>query len=102
MWAAVLPLLPVPAWFQGLAGGARGLPRLGRVYAFFRRWREHGLIAESHDRLRGMDDKTFRRRLDEREPVVAERLPYSLELKQNADARGTVRLQCRQPARPLR
>ena len=24
-----------------------------RVYAFFRRWREHGLIAEFHDRLRG-------------------------------------------------
>ncbi|MFD5756840.1 transposase [Streptomyces sp. NPDC127044] len=25
----------------------------GRVYAFFRRWREHGLITEFHDRLRG-------------------------------------------------
>ncbi len=24
-----------------------------RVYAFFRRWREHGLITEFHDRLRG-------------------------------------------------
>lgn len=40
----------------------------------------------------GMDDKTFRRRLDELKPVVAERLPYFLKLKQNADARGTVRL----------
>ncbi|MFF4796741.1 transposase, partial [Streptomyces sp. NPDC001276] len=28
-------------------------PDWGRVYAFFRRWREHGLIAEFHDRLRG-------------------------------------------------
>ncbi|MFJ9871424.1 transposase [Streptomyces sp. NPDC101165] len=28
-------------------------PAWGRVYAFFRRWREHGLIAEFHDRLRG-------------------------------------------------
>lgn len=28
-------------------------PDRGRVYAFFRRWREHGLIAEFHDRLRG-------------------------------------------------
>ncbi|MGW6459130.1 hypothetical protein ACWF94_24945 [Streptomyces sp. NPDC055078] len=42
----------------------------------------------------GMDDKAFRRRLDELKPVVAERLPYFLKLKQNADARGTVRLQC--------
>ncbi|MBD3579206.1 hypothetical protein ICJ52_23635 [Streptomyces sp. KD18] len=42
----------------------------------------------------GMDDKAFRRRLDEVKPVVAERLPYFLKLKQNADARGTTRLQC--------
>lgn len=42
----------------------------------------------------GTDDKTFRRRHDELKPVVAERLPYFLKLKQNADARGTVRLQC--------
>ncbi|MDX3854169.1 hypothetical protein [Streptomyces sp. AK02-01A] len=42
----------------------------------------------------GMDDKTFRRRLDDLKPVVAERLPYFLKLKQNADARGTVSLQC--------
>ena len=28
-------------------------PDGGRVYAFFRRWREHGLITEFHDRLRG-------------------------------------------------
>ncbi|MEV1066145.1 transposase [Streptomyces sp. NPDC050263] len=28
-------------------------PGWGRVYAFFRRWREQGLITESHDRLRG-------------------------------------------------
>lgn len=28
-------------------------PAWARVYAFFRRWREHGLIAEFHDRLRG-------------------------------------------------
>ena len=28
-------------------------PDGGRVYAFFRRWREHGLIAEFHGRLRG-------------------------------------------------
>ncbi|MGX1854413.1 transposase [Streptomyces sp. NPDC055299] len=28
-------------------------PAWGRVYAFFRRWREHGMITEFHDRLRG-------------------------------------------------
>ncbi|MFH9354808.1 hypothetical protein [Kitasatospora sp. NPDC017646] len=28
-------------------------PGWGRFYALFRRWREHGLIAEFHDRLRG-------------------------------------------------
>ncbi|MEU4796736.1 IS5 family transposase [Streptomyces sp. NPDC023327] len=78
-WAAVRPLLPVPTWFQRrgerpegychrqlldairylVAGGISwqampaDFPDWGRVYAFFRRWREHGLIAEFHDRLRG-------------------------------------------------
>lgn len=78
-WAAVRPLLPVPAWLQGrggrpescchrqlldairylVAGGISwrampaDFPGWGRVYAFFRRWREHGLITEFHDRLRG-------------------------------------------------
>ncbi|MFD8799678.1 transposase [Streptomyces atroolivaceus] len=28
-------------------------PAWARVHAFFRRWREHGLITEFHDRLRG-------------------------------------------------
>ena len=78
-WAAVRPLLPVPAWLQGRGGQPEGychrqlldairylvaggiswrampadFPDWGRVYAFFRRWREHGLITEFHDRLRG-------------------------------------------------
>ncbi|MBT2401986.1 transposase [Streptomyces sp. ISL-100] len=30
-----------------------GFPAWDRVYAFFRRWRDHRLIAEFHDRLRG-------------------------------------------------
>lgn len=77
-WAAIRPLLPVPAWLQGQGGQPEGychrqmvdavrylvaggiswrampadFPAWGRVYAFFRRWREHGLIAEFHDRLR--------------------------------------------------
>ncbi|WP_328785244.1 IS5 family transposase [Streptomyces canus] len=78
-WAAIRPLLPVPAWLQGRGGQPEGycrrqlldairylvaggiswrampadFPDWGRVYAFFRRWREHGLIGEFHDRLRG-------------------------------------------------
>jgi transposase len=78
-WAAVRPLLPVPAWLNGRGGRPEGychrqlldairylvaggiswrampadFPGWGRVYAFFRRWREHGLITEFHDRLRG-------------------------------------------------
>ncbi|WP_433549082.1 transposase [Streptomyces sp. CA-294286] len=78
-WAAIRPLLPVPAWLQGRGGRPEGychrqlldairylvaggiswraipadFPDWGRVYAFFRRWREHGLITEFHDRLRG-------------------------------------------------
>jgi transposase len=78
-WAAIRPLLPVPAWLQGRGGQPEGychrqmldairylvaggiswrampadFPDRGRVYAFFRRWREHGLITEFHDRLRG-------------------------------------------------
>lgn len=78
-WAAVRPLLPVPAWLEGKGGQPEGychrqmldairylvaggifwrampadFPSWGRVYAFFRRWREHGLTVEFHDRLRG-------------------------------------------------
>ncbi|MCX4985868.1 IS5 family transposase [Streptomyces sp. NBC_00572] len=78
-WVAVRPLLPVPAWFQGRGGRSGGychrqvldairylvaggiswrampadFPDWGRVYTLLRRWREHGLIAEFHDRLRG-------------------------------------------------
>ncbi|MFJ2235032.1 transposase [Streptomyces sp. NPDC087859] len=78
-WAAIRSLLPVPSWLQGrggrpedhrhrqmvdairylVAGGIswRAMPAdfldWGRVHAFLRRRREHGLIAEFHDRLRG-------------------------------------------------
>ncbi|WP_244942862.1 IS5 family transposase [Streptomyces inhibens] len=78
-WAEVRSLLPVPSWLQGRGGQPEGychrqmldairypvaggiswrampadFPAWGRVFAFFRRWREHGLIAELHDRLRG-------------------------------------------------
>ncbi|WP_240497538.1 transposase [Streptomyces hirsutus] len=39
-------------------------PAWGRVYAFFCRWREHGLIAEFHDRLRGKVRKREDRQIE--------------------------------------
>ncbi|WP_055616957.1 IS5 family transposase [Streptomyces phaeochromogenes] len=78
-WAAVLPLLPVPGWMRGRGGQPEAychramldairylvdngikwramptdFPPWDRVYAFFRRWRDHDLVREFHDRLRG-------------------------------------------------
>ena len=43
-------------------------PAWDRVYAFFRRWRDDGLIAEFHDRLRG---KVRERAGREAEPTAA-------------------------------
>jgi transposase len=77
-WAAVRPLLPVPGWLRGRGGQPEAychrhmldairylvdngikwrampadFPPWDRVYAFFRRWRDHGLVKEFHDRLR--------------------------------------------------
>ena len=77
-WARVRPLLPVPGWMRGRGGQPEaychraildairclvdngikwrampaGFPPWDRVYAFFRRWRDHGLVREFHDRLR--------------------------------------------------
>lgn len=77
-WVAVRPLLPVPRWLQGRGGQPEAychralldairylvdngtkwrampvdFPPWDRVYAFFRRWRDHGLVHEFHDRLR--------------------------------------------------
>ncbi|CAM5296185.1 hypothetical protein STENM36S_02332 [Streptomyces tendae] len=78
-WATVRPLLPVPGWMRGRGGRPEvychrvvldairylvdngikwramlaDFPPWDRVYAFFRRWRDHGLVKEFHDRLRG-------------------------------------------------
>ncbi|MEV0115293.1 IS5 family transposase [Streptomyces sp. NPDC050844] len=78
-WREIRPLLPVPAWLEGRSGRPEvychrvmsdavfyvvdngikwrnmpvGFPAWDRVYAFWRRWRKNGLIAEFHDRLRG-------------------------------------------------
>jgi transposase len=77
--AVVRPSLPVPGWLRCRGGqpeaychramlDASGylvdngikwrampadFPPWDRVYAFFRRWRDHALVRESHDRLRG-------------------------------------------------
>ncbi|MDX3234062.1 IS5 family transposase, partial [Streptomyces sp. ME19-01-6] len=77
-WVAIRPLLPVPGWMRGRGGRPEAycqrtmldavrylvdngikwrampadFPPWDRVYAFFRRWRDHALIAEFHDRLR--------------------------------------------------
>ncbi|MFF8975178.1 IS5 family transposase [Streptomyces sp. NPDC014995] len=77
-WALVRDLLPVPGWLAGRGGRPEGychrqmidavrhlvdngtkwrampadFPPWPRVYAFFARWRDAGLIAELHDRLR--------------------------------------------------
>lgn len=77
-WAEVRAALPVPGWLEGRGGQPEGychrqmvdpvrylvaggvtwrampadFPAWDRVYAFFRRWRDKGLTAEFHDRLR--------------------------------------------------
>jgi transposase len=77
-WASVRDLLPVPGWLAGRGGRPEGychrqmidavrylvdngikwralpsdFPPWPRVYAFFARWRDAGLVAELHDRLR--------------------------------------------------
>ncbi|MFE6848262.1 transposase [Streptomyces sp. NPDC057686] len=90
-WAVVRPLLPVPGWLRGGAGRATGgllppramldairylidngtkwralpadFPPWDRVCAFFRRWRNHDLVREFHDRLRRLARSGCGRRL---------------------------------------
>ncbi|MBT2411593.1 transposase [Streptomyces sp. ISL-12] len=78
-WGVVRDLLPVPGWLAGRGGRPEGschrrmidavrylvdngikwrvmpsdFPPWPRVYAFFARWRDAGLISELHDGLRG-------------------------------------------------
>ncbi|MEV5177158.1 transposase [Streptomyces flaveolus] len=77
-WAVVRDAMPVPGWLEGRGGQSEGychrqmvdavrhlvaggitwrampadFPAWDRVYVFFRRWRDKGLTAEFHDRLR--------------------------------------------------
>lgn len=93
-WREIRPLLPVPGWLEGRGGRPEGychrqmldavfyvldngikwrampvdFPAWDRVYAFFRRWRAAGLIAELHDRLR---EKVRERAGREAEPTAA-------------------------------
>ncbi|WNM33718.1 transposase [Streptomyces sp. Li-HN-5-11] len=78
-WAVVRDAMPLPAWLEGRGGQPESyshrqmidavrhlvdnsikwrampvdFPAWDRVYAFARRWRVGGLLAELHDRLRG-------------------------------------------------
>jgi transposase len=78
-WAEVRGAMPVPGWLEGRGGQPESychrqmidairflvdngikwraipvdFPVWDRVYAFFRRWRDKGLVKEFHDRLRG-------------------------------------------------
>ncbi|WNZ07355.1 IS5 family transposase [Streptomyces sp. 11x1] len=84
-WAWVRPLLPVPGWMRGRGGQPEAychraildairclvdngikwrampadFPPWDRAYAFFRRWRDHGLVREFHDRLRARVRETL-------------------------------------------
>jgi transposase len=77
-WAVIAPLIPVPAWIGGRGGRPEGychremidamlyvndngtkwralpvdFPDWLAAYRFFRRWRDQGLLAVLHDRLR--------------------------------------------------
>lgn len=77
-WALIAPLIPVPAWMGGRGGRPEGychremidamlyiddngtkwralpadFPDWTAAYRFFRRWRDQGLLAVLHDRLR--------------------------------------------------
>jgi transposase len=77
-WAVIAPVIPVPAWMGGRGGRPEGychrvmidamlyvvdngikwramptdFPVWDAVYRFYRRWREAGLLAVLHDRLR--------------------------------------------------
>ncbi|MGW4913724.1 IS5 family transposase [Streptomyces sp. NPDC004270] len=93
-WAVVRDALPVPAWMNGKGGQPEGychrqmidavrylvaggitwrampadFPAWDRVYAFHRRWRLKGLLAELHHRLRGLVREAEGR---DREPTAA-------------------------------
>ncbi|MFE9139734.1 IS5 family transposase, partial [Streptomyces sp. NPDC007355] len=93
-WRRIRPLPPVPRWLEGRGGRPESychrvmldavfyvvdngikwrampvhFPARDRVYAFFRRWRNSGLIGELHDRLRGKVRETAGR---ESEPTAA-------------------------------
>ncbi|MFJ4321406.1 IS5 family transposase [Streptomyces lavendulae] len=95
-WAAVRPLLPVAAWLEGRGGQPEGychrvmldavrylldngvkwravpadFPAWDRVYAFFRRWRLQGLIAEFHHRLRARVRETEGRKAEPTAAIV--------------------------------
>lgn len=113
-WAAVQPLLPVPGWVRGRGGQPEAychramldairylvdngikwrampadFPRWDRVYAFFRRWREHGLVREFHDRLRGQVRQTLGRDAEPSAGVIDSQ-SVKADAVVGADSRGS-------------
>ncbi|MFI1184493.1 IS5 family transposase [Streptomyces sp. NPDC020799] len=112
-WAVVRPLLPVPAWLRGRGGQPEAychrvmldairylvgngikwrampgdFPSWDRVYAFFRRWRDHGLVKEFHDRLRGRVRETLGRDAAPTAGVIDSQ-PVKADAVVGADSRG--------------
>lgn len=112
-WDLVRDLLPVPGWLAGRGGRPEGychrqmidavrylvdngikwrampadFPPWPRVYAFFARWRDTGLVGELHDRLRQAV-----RRAEGREPEPSAAVVDSQSVKADAtvahDSRG--------------
>ncbi|WP_189529113.1 IS5 family transposase [Streptomyces sindenensis] len=112
-WAVVRPLLPVPGWMRGRGGQPEAychramldavrylvdngikwrampadFPRWDRVYAFFRRWRDHLLVREFHDRLR---DRVRQKAERDAEPTagVIDSQSVKADAVVGADSRG--------------
>ncbi|MFF0191315.1 IS5 family transposase [Streptomyces sp. NPDC005244] len=112
-WALVRDLLPVPGWLAGRGGRPEGychrqmidavrylvdngikwrampcdFPPWPRVYAFFARWRDAGLVAELHGRLHEAV-----RRAEDRSPEPSAAIVDSQSVKADAtvthDSRG--------------
>ncbi|MFJ2778089.1 IS5 family transposase [Kitasatospora sp. NPDC087315] len=112
-WAQVRVALPTPGWLEGRGGQPEAychramldaihylvdngikwrampadFPPWDRVYAFFRRWRDLGLVKEFHDRLRG-EVRTRAGRDSEPSAGVIDSQSVKADAVVGADSRG--------------